>query len=164
MYKGEQDHQVPLDHQVNLCKDPLDLVVPQEKDCQDLQAHQGDQDHPCPPQKHSSQAHQVHQDHQARRETKVNEAHGDSQENRVILAFQHSPPTVKESPYRDPQAHLAHLDQKVMQVSQVHLASQEHLEVDPDKFRDPQDLLGHLVLLAQVEVHLKRFSSMSLTT
>lgn len=95
----------------------------------------------------------------------MNEVHGDSQENRVILAFQHSPPTqVKESPYKDPQAHQARLDQKVMQVSQAHLASQEHLEVDPDKFRDPQDLLGHPVLLAQVEVRLKRFSSISLTT
>lgn len=92
----------------------------------------------------------------------MNEVHEDSQENRVSLAFQHSPPMVRESPYRDLQAHQAHLDPKVMQVSQAPLASQEHLEVDPDK--DPQDLLGHPVLLAQVEAHLKRFSSMSLTT
>lgn len=34
--------------------------------------------------------------------------------------------------------------------------------MDPDK--DPLDLPGHPVLLAQVEVHLRRFSSISLTT
>lgn len=149
---------------MNLCRDPLDLVAHQERDCQDLQAHQGDRDLLCPPQKHSSQAHRVHQVHQARRETKVNQVHEDSQENQVNLAFQDSPPMVVQSPCRDLQAHQARQDPKVMQVSQALLASQEHLEVDPDKFRDLQVLPAHPVLLAQVEVHLKRSSSMSLTT
>lgn len=111
-----------------------------------------------------SPVHRVHQVHQDRRETKANQVHEDSQVNQVNLAFQDSLPMVVQSPCKDLQAHQAHQDLKVMQVSQVLLASQEHLEVDPDKFRDPRVLLGRLVLLAQVEVPLKRFSSMSLIT